>query len=98
MVQNKPVNLRNEMFFYHATDLFAARVGDYKLYYLKNNPIGYPEKIEKLEKPILFNLSVDPSEQYDIANKNERIIAEINQIVLKHKASLIPVKNNLEDD
>jgi arylsulfatase A-like enzyme len=50
MVQNKDVNPRNEMFFYHATDLFAARLGDYKLYYLKNNPIGYPEKIEKLEK------------------------------------------------
>jgi arylsulfatase A len=97
MVQNKDVNPRNEMFFYHATDLFAARLGDYKLYYLKNNPIGYPEKIEKLEKPALFNLSVDPSEQYDIYGKNEKIVNEINELVRKHKAGMIPVKSNLED-
>ncbi len=97
MVQNKDVNPRNEMFFYHATDLFAARLGDYKLYYLKNNPIGYPEKIEKLEKPQLFNLSIDPSEQYDIASKNEKKVEEINELVRKHKAGMIPVKSNLED-
>ncbi|MHA8099332.1 sulfatase family protein [Aquirufa aurantiipilula] len=97
MVHNKDINPRNEMFFYHATDLFAARLGDYKLYYLKNNPIGYPEKIEKLEKPVLFNLSLDPSEQFDIASKNEKIISEINELVIKHKASVKAVKNNLED-
>lgn len=97
MVQNKDVNPRNEMFFYHATDLFAARLGNYKLYYLKNNPIGYPEKIEKLEKPQLFNLSIDPSEQYDIASKNEKKVEEINELVRKHKAGMIPVKSNLED-
>ncbi|MDF0693058.1 sulfatase family protein [Aquirufa ecclesiirivi] len=97
MLQNKDVNPRNEMFFYHATDLFAARLGDYKLYYLKNNPIGYPEKIEKLEKPVLFNLSIDPSEQYDISKNNEKIINEINELVMKHKASVKAVKNNLED-
>ncbi|MFL0163389.1 sulfatase family protein [Aquirufa salirivi] len=97
MVHNKDINPRNEMFFYHATDLFAARLGDYKLYYLKNNPIGYPEKIEKLEKPVLFNLSIDPSEQYDISKNNEKIIGEINELVMKHKASVKAVKNNLED-
>lgn len=97
MVHNKDINPRNEMFFYHATDLFAARLGDYKLYYLKNNPIGYPEKIEKLEKPVLFNLSLDPSEQFDIASKNEKIISEINELVIKHKASVKAVKNNLEN-
>ncbi|MHA8059184.1 sulfatase family protein [Aquirufa nivalisilvae] len=97
MVFNKEINPRNEMFYYHATDLFAARLGDYKLYYFKNNSIGYPEKIEKLEKPILFNLSMDPSEQYDISKNNEKVIQEINELVLKHKASVVAVKNNLED-
>lgn len=50
-------NPRNEMFFYHGTKLFAARLGDYKLYYYKNDPIGYPQKLEKLEKLELFNLA-----------------------------------------
>jgi len=88
---------RNEMFFYHATDLFAARLGDFKLYFYKNNPIGYPEKIEKLEKPKLYNLSIDPSEEFDISDNNPNKIEEIISIVNKHKATVIPVKNKLEE-
>ena len=57
----------------------------------------YLGEIEKLEKPALFNLSVDPSEQYDIYGKNEKIVNEINELVRKHKAGVIPVKSNLED-
>lgn len=87
---------RNEMFFYHATKLFAARKGSYKMYFLKNNPDGYPEKIETLEKAQLFNLSVDPSERFDIADKNPEIIEEISKMVAKHKEGLIKVPNNLE--
>jgi arylsulfatase A-like enzyme len=87
---------RSEMFFYHATKLFAARKGSYKMYFLKNNPDGYPEKIETLEKPQLFNLSIDPSERFDIADKNPEIIEEISKMVAKHKQGLIKVPNNLE--
>jgi arylsulfatase A-like enzyme len=87
---------RSEMFFYHATKLFAARKGSYKMYFLKNNPDGYPEKIETLEKPQLFNLSIDPSERFDIAEKNPEIMEEISKMVAKHKQGLIKVPNNLE--
>jgi len=87
---------RNEMFFYHATKLFAARKGSYKMYFLKNNPDGYPENIETLEKAQLFNLSVDPTERFDIADKNPEIIEEISKMVAKHKEGLIKVPNNLE--
>ena len=41
------ISPRNEMFFYHGTRLFAARQGAYKLHYYRNNPMGYPEKMEK---------------------------------------------------
>jgi hypothetical protein len=66
------------------------------MYFLKNNPDGYPEKIETLEKPQLFNLSIDPSERFDIADKNPEIIEEISKMVAKHKQGLIKVPNNLE--
>lgn len=87
---------RNEMFFYHATKLFAARKGSYKLYFMKNNPDGYPEKIETLDKAQLFNLSIDPSERFDIADKNPEIIEEIFKMVAKHKEGMIKVPSNLE--
>lgn len=89
-------NPRNEMFFYHGTKLFAARVGDYKLYYYKNDPTGYPEKLEKLEKLQLFNLAIDPSETNNIIDKKSEVVAQIQEVVSKHLATVVPVKNNLD--
>lgn len=90
-------NPRNEMFFYHGTKLFAARVGDYKLYYYKNDPSGYPQKVEKLEKLELFNLAIDASETNNIIEKNPKVVAQIQEIVAKHFSTVVAVKNNLEE-
>jgi arylsulfatase A-like enzyme len=79
---------RQEMFFYHGTRLFAVRQGKYKLYFLKNNPLGYPEKIEPLDKPQLFDLSADPSERYDLADQLPTVVANLNQLVAQHQAGL----------
>lgn len=87
---------RNEMYFYHGTRLFAARKGAYKLYYYKNNPDGYPEKMEILDKVQLFNLQLDPSERANIADKFPDIIAQINEMVAQHQAGIVPVANQLE--
>ncbi len=87
---------RNEMFFYHGDRVFAARKGDYKLYFYSNNPLGYPEKIEQLEKLKLYNLSHDPSERIDLADKYPDIVKEIQQAVVNHKAGVIPAPTQLE--
>jgi arylsulfatase A len=87
---------RNEMFYYHGTKLFAVRKGSYKLYFLKNTPDGYPEKLEILEKPQLFNLSVDPSERYEISEKHPEVIADINKLIEDHKSKMVLGPNNLE--
>ncbi len=87
---------RKEMFYYHGAKLFAVRKGDYKLYFLKNNPIGYPEKIEKLETYQLFNLQQDPSEKYDVAANNPEIIKDLEALAQKHQATVEPVKSNLD--
>lgn len=87
---------RNEMYFYHATKLFAVRNGKYKLYFLKNNPDGYPEKIETLEKRQLFNLQEDPSERFDLAEKYPEIVREIEELAAKHQSTVVRVASNLE--
>ena len=92
----KKENPRNEMFFYHGSHLFAARKGAYKLYYYRNNPIGYPEKLEKLEKLQLFNLQHDPSERYDLADSQPDVIREIETMVKQHLANASPARSNLE--
>ncbi len=87
---------RDEMFYYHGDRLFAARKGDFKLYYYKNNPMGYPEKIEKLDTLQLYNLSHDPSERFDLAGENANIIAEIQALVKEHQSNLTIGATQLE--
>ncbi|MEZ4903945.1 MAG: sulfatase [Spirosomataceae bacterium] len=87
---------RNEMLYYHATKLFAVRKGKYKLYFLKNNPDGYPEKIETLDKFQLFNLEEDPSERFDLTEKHPEIVREIEELATQHLASVVKVPSNLE--
>jgi arylsulfatase A len=79
---------RKEMIYYHDDKIFAARKGDFKLYYYRNNPTGYPEKMEKLQPYQLFNLQQDPSERFNIAEKHTNIIVEIEDMVKKHQATV----------
>ena len=87
---------RDEMIYYHNTRVFAARKGDFKLYFLKNNPLGYPSKIEELEKYQLFNLMVDPSEKIDIIDQYPDIAKEIEKMVASHKEGVVEVESQLE--
>lgn len=87
---------RDEMIYYHGTRIFAARKEDYKLYFYKNNPNGYPEKMEELEVKKLYHVQHDPSEKYDLAKKYPEIIEEIEEMVKKHQSTVVPVKSNLE--
>lgn len=96
VLNGENVNPRNEMFYYHGDRVFAARKGEFKLYFYSNNPLGYPEKIEKLEKLTLFNLSHDPSERFDIADKRPDVVAEIQAMVSNHQSSFTPGPTQLE--
>ncbi len=87
---------RDEMYYYHGSRLFAVRKGAYKLLYYKNNPLGYPEKLEKLEKYQLFNLLHDPSEKYDIADEHPEVIRDIEAMVARHREKASPAASHLE--
>ena len=87
---------RDEMFYYHGDRLFAVRKGEFKLYFYSNNPAGYPEKLEKLEKLTLYNLGHDPSERFDLADNNPEKIEEINEIAKQHLAKMVIGETQLE--
>lgn len=87
---------RDEMFYYHGNRLFAVRKGAFKLYYYKNNPMGYPEKLEELATPTLFNLNTDPSERFDLAASHPEIIEEIKKLTASHQANMVFGETQLE--
>ncbi|AMQ56579.1 sulfatase [Algoriphagus sanaruensis] len=100
---------RETVFYYHGTEVFAVRWGNYKAHFFTQNeygtqtahPITVPpteilsQKTEH-EIPLLFNLAEDPGERLNIAEKHPEIIAHIRTILLAHKQSVVPVENQLE--
>ena len=68
----------------------------YKLYFYKNNPMGYPEELERLEPPQLFDLQDDPSERFNIAEEYSAIVEEIEQMVGNHNSTVVPVDSELD--
>lgn len=87
---------RKEMFYYHGTRIFAARKGDFKLYFFENNPDGYPENMRQLDTLQLYNIQHDPSEKYNLADQHPEIISDIKELVEKHRETVDSVGTQLE--
>jgi arylsulfatase A-like enzyme len=87
---------RKEMFYYHGDRLFAVRSGDFKLYFYSNNPLGYPAKVEELDKPKLFNLAHDPSERFDVIDQHADVVEEIMLGVKIHRENMTFGQTQLE--
>jgi arylsulfatase A-like enzyme len=96
VLQHGSASPRNEMFFYHGTRIFAARKGDFKMYFYENNPGGYPERMHKLDTATLFNLQHDPSEKYNLADKHPEVLQDISELVQQHRATVDSVASQLE--
>ncbi|GAA0879826.1 sulfatase [Algoriphagus jejuensis] len=96
VLKGEDLSPREEMFYYHGNRLFAVRKGNFKLHFYSNNPIGYPEKLQELEKPKLYNLAHDPSERYDLIDQHPEVVAEIEALVKIHQSLMVFGETQLE--
>ncbi|MFM8469714.1 MAG: sulfatase [Limisphaerales bacterium] len=85
---------REAYFFYRGTRLMAARVGDYKAHFMTQAAYGQPKE-DVHETPLLFNLRVDPSENFNLATNHPAMLSQIAQSVEKHKRTLTPAQSQL---
>lgn len=92
---NNETSKRKDMFYYRGDKLYAVRVGDYKAHFITQEPYG-PDVVEH-ETPLLYNLSIDPSEKYDIAKENPEVIANIMQAVKEHNDKMVKGPDMLKD-
>ena len=86
---------RDVIFYYRDTDIFAVRKGAFKAHFFTQSEYGDDDRKAE-DPPLLYNLNLDPSEKYNIANQHPEIIAEIRKILEAHQNSVIPVENQLE--
>lgn len=86
---------RDIVYYYRDTDVFAIRKGDYKAHFITQPEYG-SETVTVQNPPLLYNLSIDPSEKYNIAEKHPEIIAEIKKILETHQSGIVHVENQLE--
>ncbi len=85
---------RNTMFYYRGTELYAVRKGPYKAHFVTRSAYG-SDKPVKHDPPVLYHLEHDPSEKYDVAQNHADVIADILKEVERHRATLIPVEDQL---
>ncbi|MGW9685105.1 sulfatase family protein [Flagellimonas sp. 2504JD1-5] len=88
---------RKSILYYRGTELYAARLGDYKAHFITQGAYGqFGERVEH-QIPILYNLNHDASEQYNLAEGNAEILQQIQQLVQDHQSKLIRGKDQLAE-
>jgi len=95
VIGGKGKSLRDVVFYYRGQRVFAIRKGAYKLHFITQPEYGGGGPKE-LEIPELYNLNLDPSEKYNIAEKHPEVISEFKALLKQHLASIVPVENQLE--
>ena len=88
---------RNDMFYYRGTELFAVRSGDFKAHFITQGVYGQFGDRVVHQPPILYNISQDPSEQFDIAAEHPEVIKQINEMVKVHQAKMVMGKDQLAE-
>jgi arylsulfatase A len=95
LLKGEPISER-PFFFYRGTRLFAVRRGPWKMHLYTQKGYDQPQP-DRHEPPLLFNLGVDPGETFNVATNHPALIAELQQEIEKHRATLRPVKLQLEE-
>ena len=86
---------RDVFFYYRGTKLCAARKGPFKAHFVTKSGYGR-DVVEKHDPPLLFHLTHDPSEQFNVAGKHPDVLADIQRAVDAHQRTMIPGKIQLD--
>ena len=79
--------IERPFFYYRGAQLFGCRLGKYKAHFATQSGYG-PDKPEVHEPPLLYDLAVDPGEQYNIASEKPEVLESIAAAVAAHRANL----------
>ncbi|MBD0850222.1 sulfatase family protein [Maribacter arenosus] len=96
LIHHKP-SPRNSMLYYRGTELYAARLGDFKAHFITEGEYGQFGELEVHDPPLLYNVNQDISENFNIAGNHPEIIEQIKKLVEDHKSNLVKGKDQLAE-
>lgn len=76
-------------FYYRGDKLAACRIGEWKAHFFTQTGYG-PEKPVQHDPPALYQLSIDPSEDRNVAAEHPEIIEKIRAVVKAHQEGVVP--------
>ncbi len=79
---------RRTMAYYRMGELFAFRQGQFKVHFVTQGRYGLPPERTDHDPPLLFDLSVDVGERYDIAAERPEVLEEMLAAVEAHRAQM----------
>lgn len=94
---NKAKGSRDKVFYYRGDELYAVRVGAYKAHFITEGEYGQFGGREEHNPPLLYNLNQDPSEEHDLGSQYPEILQKIDEVVKKHKESMVKGPDQLKD-
>jgi len=79
---------RNELFYYWDSELRAVRLGKYKAHFITSGAYDDPEPRAVHDPPLLFDLSADPGERFNIAAAHPDVVAQLIRAANAHRKTV----------
>jgi arylsulfatase A len=83
---------RTELFYYWDSELRAVREGKYKAHFITSGAYDDPEPRIVHDPPLLFDLSVDPGERFNIAADHPDVVADLIKLANAHREAVAVAK------
>ena len=88
--------VREMVFYYHRTDLYAVRKGPWKAYFITKPSFKKDIPAVVHDTAVLINIEADPSEKYDVSRQHPDVVKDLTAEYQKFKAS-VKTSPNLTD-
>jgi arylsulfatase A len=91
-LQNAAPSPRGELFYYWDSELRAIRQGKYKAHFITSGAYGEGQPRTVHDPPLLFDLSVDPGERFNIAAEHADVVADLVKKAESHRRTVVATK------
>jgi uncharacterized sulfatase len=83
---------RQVVFYYWDSELRAVRKGRYKAHFITSGAYGEGAPRTEHATPLLFDLSEDPGERFDVAARHPDVVADLIREAEAHTRTLAPTR------